>query len=283
MRYFLCLSLIFLCAFSPANVGIFASSQVRATGGGGATCLQGYSGLNIVAEWDATNSSSYSGSGTTWANVVASPFDSESQTAYDLTNNGATFTGTAGTTGAYWAIDSTGDDFTLSGALTQFIKDQHKTTGGEDWWIAVALRYQNTIAANQGLFSTQTDGTAGNGHSVYFRSADYPRALPPNWNFASVTMADNTDYVVIVSHDHTTSTTSVKVGGATVQTASRTYSASTKDGTAFSIADYQGTGNGLDADSRIYAVAMGNAAIDSSDMANILGCYETDHSRDYSP
>lgn len=275
---FLAVFLFSTAAWANALLPAIMASYQAPGGGGGATCLQGYAGLNMVGEWDATNSSSYSGSGTTFANLVGSPADGSGQTAYDLDiNGGMTFTGSAGDAAAYFATDATDDDFTLAGALTTFIKEMHKT---EDWWFAMALMYDADEAGNQGVVSTQASASAG--ATVYFRAADYPRATPPNNNFTSNTLSDLTNEIVIVTYDHATTTIAAKTARTSIATnTSYTFTDNTSDGTAFSVGSYQGGTGYMGDEARIYAFALGNTYIGTSEMAQIVGCWETDHSRDY--
>lgn len=261
-----------LLAF-PAQAKILNSSYASfPPSGGGATCLQGES-INIIAEWDATVSDSYSGSGSTWTNLT-----SEGST-YDLTINGATFTGSAGDAAAYFSLDGS-DNFTLSGALTTFIKNIHKTTGGEDFWFALA-HHQVSGATNQGLFSTQS-GAATAGNSTYYRASEVVRNTPPNTNFTAVA-SDATNYVMLISHSHSTNQTTVWLGTTTGETLSQTFTTSTDDGTAFEIASYAGGTSYMNSGTRIYAASLGNTFLNDTQAAAIFSCYETDHARDYTP
>jgi hypothetical protein len=118
---------------------------------------------STVFDLDATIAASYPGSGLTWANL-ATPADGAAKTAYDFfLGDGVTattypaFSGSAGNSAAYWSFDG-GDYFDLkSGANTAFLRDAHKTTGGSDFWIAMAYRPVDG-GVTQGLFTT-TDGT----------------------------------------------------------------------------------------------------------------------------
>lgn len=121
---------------------------------------------STVCDLDATIAASYGGSGTTWANLVTAPADGSAQTAYDFyLGNGSTgttypaFNASSGSAAAYWSVDG-GDYFSLkSGANTSFLNSLHKTTGGSDWWIAMALKYVTNSTGQ--YFSTARTGTAG--------------------------------------------------------------------------------------------------------------------------
>lgn len=240
--------------------------------GGGSTCIQGI-GIDVKAEWDATVSASYGGSGTTWANLA------DTGTAYDLTIQGAAFTGTAGDAAAYFAADP-GDDFVLSGALTTFIKDMQKATIG-DYWFAIALYYQTSGTGNQGFHSTKT-GAAAAGVSNYFRGSHVVRnRTTTNVNFTAAA-SNNVNYVVIVSHNSTSNQTTVWLGTTSGETLAGP-TASAGDGGQFKIGSYEGTTGSFYAGTRIYAAAMGAGYINDSQAGSIFSCYETDHSRDYTP
>jgi hypothetical protein len=115
---------------------------IDAGGGGGGGVVTD----NLVYWLDAGNIGSYSGSGQTWANLVAAPADGSSQTAYDYLRgvtssaegSDPTFNGTAGTDPCYFSV--TGAQYlTLSGASTSFIKGMHKANA--KWTIELWMYY----------------------------------------------------------------------------------------------------------------------------------------------
>lgn len=109
---------------------------------------------SCVFDLDATMEGSYGGSGTTWANLVASPADGAAQTAYDFTfgdgaNSGTypTFNGTAGDSAAYFSFDG-GDYFTCAETITAFTENVSKTTAGQPFTIVACHRFASTTTGH---------------------------------------------------------------------------------------------------------------------------------------
>lgn len=119
---------------------------------------------SAVADLDATNASSYSGSGKTWANLVAAPADGSGQTAYDmwLGTNGSTdgseptFVGTADSQSALFTLD--GADWFTAKANTALINNANKTTGGNPYSIAVVGKFPARVVDG---FAAGILGTGG--------------------------------------------------------------------------------------------------------------------------
>lgn len=168
----------------PSSTGI-TRSQPSATGGGGGG---GASIQSIVPEAvfdvDATQSASYGGSGQTWANLVPSPHDGSAQADYDMqlgqtssaSSDDPTFTGTAGTSGAYFSFDG-GDVISLPAAPT-YLRERHQTSK------IFTLGYCVDIAsaANQGMI-----GTGGDTGISWLFQGGFPRLLLQNVDGGSFT------------------------------------------------------------------------------------------------
>lgn len=238
---------------------------------------------STVFDIDATVSDSYGGSGTTWANLETTPADSAAQSAYDFTNNGFTFTGSAGSAGAYWLADGT-NQFDLGGGNTSFLNNLPKTTGGTNFWFAMAFRAGSGTqrlchtgsATNVPLLGVFTN--ASNIMNL-FQRGDTASA---NTSFGSALSA-GTDYVVIVSHDSATNNIRYWINTATASNQAQTYNATTTNAGAFTIGAESDGGNPLVNGVRVYAVSMGNAYLDNTGAAAIFAEYETRHGRDYTP
>lgn len=148
------------CALTPSQTGAVGGSQVIESGGGGSYPT------GSVVYLCASDASSYSGSGETWANLIPSPADGASQTDYNFSfgdttsteGDEATFTGTAGVPGAYMDITNGDEYFNLTAATNpEWYKTMHKTTGGQGWMGFVV--YLNGLASAQILFEDRgTDG-----------------------------------------------------------------------------------------------------------------------------
>ena len=76
---------------------------------------------------DAGDSSSYSGSGTTWSNLVAAPASGAAQSAYNFTTSGLTFSGTAGNKDAAEYFSTAGSGYATIGSNTTFLNSLHKS------------------------------------------------------------------------------------------------------------------------------------------------------------
>ena len=98
---------------------------------------------STIFDLDSRITESYGGTGQTWANLVASPADSSSQTDHDRTlgaddsssTDDPSFVGTAGDSAAYFAHD--GGDWFNGTVLTDFMKDIHKDA--DDFWFSVRV------------------------------------------------------------------------------------------------------------------------------------------------
>lgn len=108
-------------------------------------------GLTAALVLDAGDRTSYTGSGTTWADL--------SGNSRDFTATGATFTGTTGglTSGEYWALDG-GSYFV--GTNDTFFNGLHKDGATVSF---VAAVYIPDLAGTVTLFSTASGGGTGVG------------------------------------------------------------------------------------------------------------------------
>lgn len=244
---------------------------------------------STVFDLDATIAASYPGSGLTWANL-AIPADGAAKTAYDFfLGDGVTattypaFSGSAGNSAAYWSFDG-GDYFDLkSGANTPFLRDAHKTTGGSDFWIAMAYRPVDG-GVTQGLFTT-TDGTGTAG----FRTEQLGSELIQLVQRGAATTQTNGGYVTpgadtlyIASHSHATNMTTHWRNSLTGSSVSHTFSTTTTDATRAARIGQRTTGNSpLLSGNRLYAVAMGNEYLDNAKAASIIAHLNARHGRTY--
>lgn len=241
---------------------------------------------SCVFDLDATKSASYSGSGQTWANLVPSPADGAAQSAYHFTINGATFTGSAGDAAAYFSLNGS-DNFTLA-ANTAFINALHKTTGGSDFWLALAYRFIQNDAAQRHI-STQTSGnavgiatTAGSNENTGLTQGNGSAAA----SFSSTGGAhvNGTDYVCIFSHSHSGNQSRRWLNTTTKTEGAHTFGTTTSNASgALTIGSDSAAANDMPSGTRIYASSIGNAYIDDAAAALIFAEYESRHARDYTP
>lgn len=245
---------------------------------------------STVCDLDVTVAASYPGTGTTWANLVAAPADGASQTDYDFrTGDGATsstypaFNGTAGSASAYWSLD-TGDYFGLkSGTNTSFLAGLHKTTGGADFWMAVAYRHVAN-SAYQYPFATTANVASSIGLALETTNSNLFRIRQRGGSStvigsSAVTASNGTDYLVIASHSHSANQTRFWINSLSNVQVSHSFNTTTTDAT---LAAQAGKGNTNMADgTRIYSLALGNEYLDNTKAAAIIAHMEARHGRDY--
>jgi len=257
---------------------------------------------STVFELDATRSDSTDGSSQTWSNRTAVPADSASQTDYDFycgdtsvaTTDDPTFTGSVGSTSAYWLLDG-GDHFSLkSGTNTTFLNTLHKTTGGADWWLAVAAYVINDSGGS--LFSTKDTTTSVGIDNPFFKTGvkllqTYDGIAPQHRQYgtgASDTADDATGgfsggqpVLYVISHKHSTNETFIYINGVKT-TLSQTYNTTTASAARKATIGRKGGGNLFANLTRIYAVAMGNTSITDGIESAVRTYFEEAHARSYS-
>lgn len=250
---------------------------------------------SCVFDLDATKSASYGGSGQAWANLVPTPADGSARSAYDfyLGSSGSvgatdpTFTGTPGSSAAYFALDG-GDIFRIP-AMTAFFNRLHKTTGGTDWWFACTFRYASN-GSSQMIFATRTS-SAAIGMSIQSSAADLVQmgmrgdtANATTSSSALPALVNGTDYVLIGSFSAAQANFRWWLNSTTKTATGLTPNASVTDASGTATIAGNGAvgssslmGNGT----RIYALSMGNAYIDNSEAAKIVAAYNARHGRIY--
>jgi hypothetical protein len=235
---------------------------------------------NLEAQWDATLSSSYSGSGTALNTLVSSPASGASASDYNLTLSGMSFSGSAGDAAAY-LFSTAGAGFAENVTNTAFLRDMHKTTGGSDYTIVMAYRPEATTAAT--LFSTASSAT-NNGLMVETTTQithrqGYGGASTP---VSGGTVAATTWYLVIVTHSHSTNRSRRWLNTVTGSEQVHTFNTTTTDATGnlhlFSRTDGASL---MPTNSRFAGGLLMNTYIDDG-MANFLfDYYNTLHGRTY--
>lgn len=249
--------------------------------------LGGLVGLpsSAVFDVDATQAASYGGSGQTWANLVAdTTHDWRLGASSSPSTDDPTFTGSAGSPSAYFALDG-GDWFTLaSGTNTTFIEALHKTTGGTDWWLAIAGQFVSS-ASIQGFFGT-SNATTVRGVYVATNASNQIQTAVRGDTANVITSAaalpaltNGEDFLYIVSIG--SSGVRQWLDSRTKIEASFTKNTSTgAAGGAVSLGARMG-GSRMVNGTRIYACSMGNAYIDDAQAAQIISTYNARHGRTY--
>ena len=159
--------------FRVSSTNVVGTGPVSATAT--ATPSSSLQGLIASACMDLTtaDTSSYSGSGQTWANLIAVPADGSTQTAYDfylgangsVTSSDPTFNGTPGTGAAYFSMDG-GDYFTIAAGNTPLLRDAHKTTGGLPWSIAMVTKITTRSSGTNPNLIFGTGGATAANHGM---------------------------------------------------------------------------------------------------------------------
>lgn len=122
-------------------------SQLGHVVGGNALAARNMPRDNLVFDIDVSNGWCYGGTGQTIRNLCQVPADGSARSAYDLvlgatsgsSTDDPTFNGTAGLPGCYFNYDG-GDVITLAGAMTSFLNNLHKTTGGQAFTVVALFR-----------------------------------------------------------------------------------------------------------------------------------------------
>jgi len=246
-------------------IGIVSSSQ------GGGLVTRG-----AVFYLDAGVSASYSGSGTTWANLITSPADSSAQTDNDFkTGDGSTsstyptFNGPVGSHAAYWSFDG-GDNFRLkSGTNTTFMNSLSKNGATFTAWAVVRFAsiggdVNYRVMTNGSGASTwmALHGASGNGklqQQFDDGMGAAGSAVTDNVMYAGIT------YFVCVSFTDNVATSFFFRNGSVQQvSASDTFTlnpaGSGNPSNAFSIGSKGDNGEYLASGSRLYACGMANVA-----------------------
>lgn len=171
----------------------------------------------LVCRLDAGNSSSYSGSGDTFGNLVSVPADGSGQSANDYTRGAGggtdkpTFNGSAGGLSAseYWSFDGVDDTFQLSGSNTTFINSLHQDNAA--FTLIAMMRTPALITPANTIFAThaRTGNTRGIAFDINDSGSSLRLFVGTNSLAAldvtsSVTLSTSTIYMVGVSINEAT-------------------------------------------------------------------------------
>jgi len=226
-------------------------------------------------------------------NIVASPADGETQAAYDFDNISNVSVDISRPYDSYIAsaqsLGST-DSLRMSGAATAFAKNLHKTTGGQDFWVAFAGQCDGTTAADT-FFSTASSNAAG-GEGVLIRtdtSEDFTlsqagTSAASNAASAITGLASGsaTDFLLVVSYSHSNNNWRVAFNSATFSDNAHTFNASIIDGGKITVFAENDGGDAQATDNfKMRGFAMGNSYIDDTELAKIVTWYETNHNINY--
>lgn len=207
-----------------------------------------------------------------------------------------TFTGYAGTKGAYWALN--GSQFMYysgrkdNGYVDGCWNNMHKTTGNQPFTVVLALYYLRNASSSQALMSTKATDAGSKGVLVTATTAHKlnltQRGDTATVNKASTaTIPDATNIILGLGSDG--SQTSFWIGSSTAETVANAFNATTTDATNPMIfgAEYDLTINTgafpLVNGTKIYDICMFNSLLSDSDMAKVITAIEARNGIDFTP
>lgn len=247
---------------------------------------------SCVFDLDATQSASYGGSGTTWANLVASPADGSAQTSYNFTfGDGAdsatypTFNGTAGDSAAYFSFDG-GDYFSCLETITAFTENVSKTTGGQPFTAVMCYQtfdsgVDQVVLANGGNSSGseigyrfgQNRGGTGRAFLRLAGASSVTNALLLS-STADPSVGDN-----VLQYCAKDATTNYKLGIAGGEVTGTTVAG----GTSYAnwVIGARPDGFPVSSGFRIYSIAVFNEVLDADQLAAVKAALGARHGRTY--
>lgn len=252
---------------------------------------------SAVLQIEATLSSSYASGAQDILNIIKRPADGSAQSAYDfqlgIDNTASatdpTLNGTVGSPNAYFNFDG-GDYITMKGAITTFMKNLHKTTGGQNFWVAMIFRDVSSAGARV-MMSTTNNSSTGQG-ICFFRGSS--ASVPQGWDLrqtngsAGVSATTkrairNADrmHLIVATHDHASNTTRIWMDGVYISR-SHTFGTSTTDGQhAVTLGVVATGGTAMDNGFQMKSFAMGNTFMTEFEEARLRAYYERLHRVSY--
>jgi len=159
-----------------------------------------------VIDIDATISASYSGSGSVLSNLTTSPSDSTAQSDGNFDITGATFTGAAGDSGAYFEFDGAGDWFDCVTSAHATLANLHRTDVDTPATIVMAFRSPTAITTSNYPIGGTYRASSDQGVRIRFDGSNYTvqqtgvGTTTTSSNFSS-SPANATNYLMILSLD----------------------------------------------------------------------------------
>ena len=260
------------------------------SGGGGSDGSLGDTVASCVWDLDATISDSYDGSSQTWYNLRATPADGESQSQYNYyrgassssSTDDPTFTGSAGSSSAYFALDS-GDFFTpVSATIPTFVKNLHKTTGGSTATIILCMQ-----TGASGYFWGTGPSSPGSVHGIYFYKNGSTGLLVDQFGTSaygrtSTTItAHSTPVLLAVAFDYTNDIFKVASNARTFSTTTIVKVTSTTDATNTMKIGANGASAKTGGSFRLYGCYGFNTVLTNAELDDLVDVLNTRHGRTY--
>ena len=241
---------------------------------------------SCVFDLDATRIPSYAGGD--FLNMEGTPADAEVQTEYDYEGIASpVFTGTQGTSGAYFLMDGTAY---LRGknTLSAFLDSIHKTTGGSDFTCLMTIYY---VSGNQVWFANRSSGTpfSSIGLYGYTLSATNKLALGQRGDTAApqavsvATLNTGQMNLIGISHKQSTNETRFWINSTTAEVISHTLNATTTTASAskLTLGAYGNGGLPIANTGRIKSAAMFNESLTDTQMIEVVKQLNTRHKASY--
>lgn len=252
---------------------------------------------SCVFDMDATIESCYAGTGQTFANICEVPADGSGTSDSNLflgasvaeTTDDPAFTGTAGDSGAYFAMDG-GDFFELQlGAATQpdFFKNLARTDQLSGWALAFAIKTPAALGTTY-LFDQATANANNVGLTVRFLSGGrvdvfQSKGSSPQASYigSNGMVTADTDTLIIITHNKSTNSLVAYING-TKTTGTLTFNTCAADPSLDTVFMALNTGstpapNGT----RVYAVSGFASFFSDEDAAALKAAYDARHGRTY--
>lgn len=268
---------------------------LSSSGGGGAPVSPYLDGVlaSCICDLDATISDSYGGTGQTWSNLITSPSTGELQTDYDFhlgadsssDTTDPTFTGTAGTTSAYFSHDG-GDFFTCKDNAT-YLSNAYRTDISNPTTIVVCLQLAST--AFQYLFG-QGEFNTNRGWSLRMNSGTLQTLAYGDVTFANETVksspsiAATTDTCFIFSVDQNAGTGKQAINSTTMTawtTSGVTFTGPASTSWSFLIGAALNNASPIKSGSRVYHFSAFNEVFDDTKTSAVVSHLNTRHNRTY--
>ena len=240
---------------------------------------------SALIDIEATISDSYGGSGQTITDLLSGTNFTLGADA-SAGSDDPTFNGSAGDSGAYFSTD--GGDFFKALSNISILNGAHKTGGTDSGpvWFAIAFRTPSSFAT-QAIFGTSTSSN-DQGFRVITLSSGAIRLQQSDgsgfgWNASfTPTLSTDTDYVLIVSWDATSSgDTKIWLNSDTSSTTSDAFDATTTDATNVFELFANGGGGLILGASRFRGFSAGNEVLDNTKAADLKNEYEARHGLAY--
>lgn len=241
---------------------------------------------SCLADYDATISQSYPGTGQTLFNLVTGSTESDLWLGADgsVSTDDPAFSGTANDPAAEFQLD--GGDYFQVKTISSFLNSLHKTTGGTNYWFAFAIYLPND-AAGDILFGNQDSTRDG----IFIQIRPTPTLRIAQYNGSTIATVDSVTTqatedavnIIIVSFDNSAGQATFWANSSTGETRAFTMNTATNDptddATFFARAGTLPANNGVD----IYGFSYGNEYLNDTKAGDLIGAYEARHNRDYTP